>query len=132
LEFKRDFDFQRVRAAPAPKNRGFANIARAQVQQDGGDWSPHPRGAFFAAGCRAKSVALCPTAGRPQTCVGLRPDRSRPGCMADLGRSEIFWLLHLSITSPDLITADNDFVNQYFKVLLKLIIHKFPRLRNIV
>jgi hypothetical protein len=52
--------------------------------------------------------------------------------MADLGRSEIFWLLHLSITSPDLITADNDFVNQYFKVLLKLIIHKFPRLRNIV
>jgi hypothetical protein len=114
LEFNRDFDFQRVRVAPARQNRGFANIARAQVQHDGGDQSPHRRGAFFAAGCRAESVALCPTAGRPQTCVGPRPNRSKPGCMADLARSEIFWLLHLSITSPELITADNDFVNQYF------------------
>jgi hypothetical protein len=35
LEFKRDFDFQQAPAVPVLKNRGFANIANAQVQHDG-------------------------------------------------------------------------------------------------
>jgi hypothetical protein len=35
LEFKRDFDFRPTRECPPLKNRGFANIANAQVQHDG-------------------------------------------------------------------------------------------------
>jgi hypothetical protein len=35
LEFKRDFDFRRAQTVPVLKNRGFANIANAQVQHDG-------------------------------------------------------------------------------------------------
>jgi hypothetical protein len=40
LEFKRDFDLRRAQTVPILKNRGFANIANAQVQHDGGDRSP--------------------------------------------------------------------------------------------
>jgi hypothetical protein len=35
LEFKRDFDFRPARSRRDRKNRGFANIAGAQVQHDG-------------------------------------------------------------------------------------------------
>jgi len=35
LEFKRDFDFRSARTRRGRENRGFANIAGAQVQHDG-------------------------------------------------------------------------------------------------
>ena len=60
LEFKRDFDFRPARVHRDRKNRGFANIAGAQVQHDGDIQAGHVAGHFWRSKVRARHLRLAP------------------------------------------------------------------------
>ncbi|MBB5045518.1 hypothetical protein HNR60_000247 [Rhodopseudomonas rhenobacensis] len=73
LKFKRDFDFKPIRVNRLRKNRGFANIARAQVQHDAAGLRRLGRGLLVA-----RDLTAARSAHRHGRAQGDAPSKPRP------------------------------------------------------
>lgn len=58
MEFKRDFDFGAAPVKPARQNRGFANMARAQVQHDDARGAALSQAQMLRSAASSTAVAL--------------------------------------------------------------------------